>query len=125
MEQLSLVLIGSGPNRPELKRWLQQLSQVEIRGEIRDSSALRLLTKLDSEVVLLDCAAPEINALAVLPWIRQLPHAPMVIALGATGTPAEQRLLMELGAHTYIAPGSFAPIAKALEVERTALPAAA
>jgi hypothetical protein len=57
--------------------------------------ALQLVARLAADVVMLDCAALDLNALAVLPWLKAPPVKSHVIALGAFGTSTERRLLTD------------------------------
>jgi CheY-like chemotaxis protein len=74
---------------------------VTIAGEIGAASALRLIPLVAPDVVVLEWAAEDVNALTVLPWLHSLPAAPCVIALGATSGAAEQQLVQALGADAY------------------------
>ena len=101
MHITSIVLIGGDVRRHQLKRLLRQRRDLRIAGEISEAQALHLAEKLAADVIVLDCAAYDINALIVLPWLKSLPIKSRVIALGANGTPTERRLLSELGAAAY------------------------
>ena len=87
--------------RQQIKRLLRQRRDLHISGEIGEAQALHLVERLAADIVLLDCATYDINALTVLPWLKSLPIKSRVIALGANGTPTERRLLSELGAAAY------------------------
>jgi len=101
MHTTSIVLIGGDDRRHQLKRLLRQRRDLHISGEIGEAQALHLVERLAADIILLDCAAYDINALTVLPWLKSLPIKSRVIALGANGTPTERRLLNELGAAAY------------------------
>lgn len=101
MTTTSIVLIGGDDRRHQLKRLLRQRRDLRLAGEIGEAQALHLAEKLAADLILLDCAAYDINALIVLPWLKSLPNKPRVITLGANGTPTERRLLTELGAAAY------------------------
>ena len=114
MQQLSLVLIGGDERRAQVKEWLRERREIALVAELNDNSGLRLMPHLAPDIVVLDCAAPEINALVVLPWLRMLPGVRHIIALGASGSPVEQRLMLELGAVAYAAPRGPAAFVRAL-----------
>jgi DNA-binding NarL/FixJ family response regulator len=114
MKPYSLVLIGGDARRAEIKNWLRERSDIAVVGEINTASGLRLVASLAPDIVVLDCAVPAINALAALPWLHALPCAQHVVALGASGCPAEQRLMLELGAVAYAAPQGKAAFMRAL-----------
>ncbi|MBP7689575.1 MAG: response regulator transcription factor [Thermoflexales bacterium] len=101
MQTTSIVLIGGDDRRHQLKRLLRQRRDLHISGEIGEAQALHLIERLPADIIVLDCAAYDINALTVLPWLKSLPNKARVIALGANGTATERRLLNELGAAAY------------------------
>ncbi len=101
MHTTSIVLIGEADRRGQIKRLLRRRRDLRIVGEIGEAQALPLVERLAADIVLLDCATFDINALIVLPWLQSLPIKSRVIALGANGTSTERRLLMELGAAAY------------------------
>lgn len=101
MHTTSIILIGEADRRGQIKKLLRQRRDLHLAGEIGEAQALHLAEKLAADIVLLDCAAYDINALIVLPWLKSLPNKPRVIALGAIGTATERRLLIELGAAAY------------------------
>jgi DNA-binding NarL/FixJ family response regulator len=114
MRQLSLVLIGGDERREQIKSWLRERREIALVAEFKDDNGLRLITHLAPDIVVLDCAAPGINALLVLPWLRAVPGVRHVIALGASDSPAEHRLMLELGAVAYAPPRAPAAFARAL-----------
>ena len=114
MQQLSLVLIGGDERRAQVKEWLRERREIALVAELNDNSGLRLMPHLAPDIVVLDCAAPGINALIVLPWLRMLPGVRHIIALGASDSPVEQRLMLELGAVAYAGPRGPAAFARAL-----------
>jgi CheY-like chemotaxis protein len=121
MKQLSLVLIGSDERREQVKSWLRGRRDITLAAEFHDSNSLRLLAHLAPDIVVLDCATPGINALVVLPWLRALPGVRNIIALGASDSPSEQRLMLELGAVAYAAPRGPGAFGRALDtIERLA-----
>ena len=98
MHTTSIVLIGGDERRHQLKRLLRQRRDLRLAGEIGEAQALHLVERLTADIILLDCAAYDINVLIVLPWLKSLPIKSRVIVLGAIGTATERRLLTELGA---------------------------
>lgn len=114
MNRHSVVIVGSPHRRAELKRWLGGRGDIRLDGEIGEAHALRLIERLAPDIVVLDCAAPTINGLVALQWLRALPVAPRILALGATGSAAERRLLQELGADAYALPDSPTSVTHAL-----------
>ena len=101
MNPTSIVLIGDGDRRQQIKRVLRPRRDLRVIGEIGEAQALPLVERLAADIVVLDCATLDINALIVLPWLKSLPIKSRVIALGANGTSTERRLLIELGAAAY------------------------
>jgi DNA-binding NarL/FixJ family response regulator len=101
MHTISIVLIGGADRRGQIKRLLRGRRDLYISGEIGEAQALPLVERLAADIVIVDCATLDINALIVLPWLRSLPIKSRVIALGAMGTATERRLLIELGAAAY------------------------
>jgi chemotaxis response regulator CheB len=97
---LSLLLVGDAERRDEIKRGLAE-SEITLAGEIFQSAALRLVPRLEPDVVVLDLAAREINSLVALQWLSALPKVPEIIAVGVAGSPAEEQLVKEMGAHAY------------------------
>lgn len=91
MGAISLVLIAEEAQRVEIKAHLRRCPGIALAGEIGEIGGLSLLARLGSDVVVLDCAAPGFNSLFILPWLRALPDAPRVGALGASGSSAEQQ----------------------------------
>src|SRR5512135_3174880 len=101
MYTTSIVLIGGAERRGQIKRLLHGRRDLRLAGEIGEAQALPLVERLAADIVIVDCAAFDINVLIVLPWLRSLPIKSRVIALGAIGTATERRLLIELGAAAY------------------------
>jgi DNA-binding NarL/FixJ family response regulator len=124
MHTTSIVLIGEADRRHQLKRLLRQRRDLRIAGEIGEAQALHLVERLAADIVVLDCATPDINALLVLPWLKSLPIKSRVIVLGAIGTAAERRLLTELGAAAYATletPQTLIDVLPTAEVEATSV----
>ncbi len=124
MHTTSLILIGDADRRQQVKRLLRQRRDLHISGEIGEAQALHLVEKLTADLIVLDCAAYDINALTVLPWLKSLPNKARVIALGANGTATERRLLTELGAASYATldvPQTLIDVLPASPVEATAV----
>ncbi len=124
MHTTSIVLIGGDDRRHQLKRLLRGRRDLHISGEIGEAQALHLIERLPADIILLDCAAYDINALTVLPWLKSLPNKARVIAVGANGTATERRLLTELGAAAYATletPQTIFDVLPASPVEATAI----
>ena len=124
MQTTSIVLIGGADRRQQIKRLLRQRRDLHISAEIGEAQALHLIERLTADIILLDCAAYDINALTVLPWLKSLPNKARVIALGANGTATERRLLTELGAAAYATletPQTIFDVLPAVEVAATAV----
>ena len=124
MHTTSIVLIGGDERRHQLKRLLRGRRDLHICGEIGEAQALHLVERLTADLILLDCAAYDINALTVLPWLKSLPNKPRVIVLGAIGTATERRLLIELGAAAYATletPQTIFDVLPSAEVEATSV----
>jgi DNA-binding NarL/FixJ family response regulator len=108
MKQVNVLVIGDADRRAQVKAGLQGQRHVRLAGEIAEFPALRLVPQLQADVIVLDFGAAQVNGLAALPWLAALPGAPAVIVLGASGSPAERRLALELGASSYLPPGTAA-----------------
>lgn len=124
MHTTSLILIGDADRRQQVKRLLRQRRDLHISGEIGEAQALHLVEQLTADIILLDCATYDINALTVLPWLKSLPNKSRVIVLGANGTATERRLLIELGAAAYATldvPQTLIDVLPASPVEATAI----
>ncbi len=124
MHTTSIVLIGEADRRQHIKRLLRQRRDLRVIGEIGEAQALHLVERLASDIVILDCATFDINALMVLPWLKSLPIKSRVIALGAIGTAPERRLLIELGAAAYATldvPQTLIDVLPTVEVEAAAV----
>ena len=76
---------------------------------------MRLIPLVAPDVVVLEWAAADVNALTVLPWLHTLPDAPWIIALGATSGVAEQQLVQALGADAYATLEGPLPLTTALD----------
>ena len=124
MDTTSIVLIGDAERRQNIKRLLRGRRDLRIAGEIGEAQALHLAERLAADIILLDCATPDINVLIVLPWLKSLPTKSRVIVLGANGTATERRLLTELGAAAYATletPQTLIDVLPSAEVEVTAV----
>lgn len=104
MPVLSVMLVADHQRREMLLRQLERVPHTRVVGEATEPDMLRLVRFLVPDVVVVDCGAAGVNALIVVPWLAGLAHAPQVVAVGATGSAAERRLLLELGAIAYVAP---------------------
>ena len=116
MTRLSVVLVGDAECRAAIKGCLRGCQDVTIAGEIGAASALRLIPLVAPDVVVLEWAAEDVNALTVLPWLHRLPGAPWIIALGATSGAAEQQLVAALGADAYATLDGSLPLTAALDL---------
>jgi DNA-binding NarL/FixJ family response regulator len=90
-------------------------------GELSTAASLYLIAHLAPDIIILDCAAPQINPLVVLPQLRAHTHAPQIITLGATNTAAERSLLRALGATAYSIleqPGSLIEALEAVRADK-------
>ena len=110
MQSKSLVLIADAAQRAAMKAQVDRCPGLALAGEIGEIGALGLLAGLDSDVVVLDCAAPGFNSLIIVPWLRGLPAPPRIVALGASGSRAEQQFLLALGADHYTTLDGLAPV---------------
>lgn len=96
--------------RAALKAMFAHLPNVTIAGEIGESAALRLLTPLAPDLVVLDAGVPGFNPTTLLQAFSNTP----VIVLAATESPNEQRLFRELGARAVVPPNQFNRLASIL-----------
>jgi DNA-binding NarL/FixJ family response regulator len=121
MPAKSVISIASAARRDSIKRILLTQLQLDLVGELSTSAGLHLIAHLTPDIIILDCAAPQINPLAVLPQLRAHIHAPQIIALSANNTAAERSLLRALGAAAYAIleqPGSLIEALEALGSDR-------
>ena len=97
---LPVVLVGEGYRRAYAKHLLEHplADHVKVVGELASGRRVELLSELEPEVVVLDCASEGINPLTVLPRLVALEGSPRVVAL-VDGYPAHDgRTLLDLGA---------------------------
>ena len=97
---LPVVLVGEGYRRAYAKHLLEHplADHVKVVGELASGRRVELLSELEPEVVILDCASEGINPLTVLPRLAALEGSPRVVAL-VDGYPAHDgRTLLDLGA---------------------------
>lgn len=125
MHTASIVLIGGAERRGALRELLRGLPGYELSGEITAPGAERLVGGLAPDLVLVD-AAGSVNPLALLPHLAALANPPAIVVVTATDRPAEQRLMLELGAHATARLDQPAALAAALRqaLARRAGPAA-
>ena len=114
MTMLDVMLVTDQAQREALRSQLARVPQIKLVGEVTEPDMLRLVRFLRPDVVVVDCGAAGMNALVVVPWLTRLPDAPQIVAVGATGTSAERRLLLELGAIAYVAPAAPSALSDAL-----------
>jgi DNA-binding NarL/FixJ family response regulator len=119
MPARTAISIGAPARLDIIRKLLATEFQLDLVGELSSAAGLSLIAALAPDIVILDCTAPQINPLVVLPQLRA--HAPLIIALGASTTAGEHMLLRALGA-TAIAgldePGSLAEALAAAGVDR-------
>ena len=101
MPAKTLISIAPAARRDIIKRLLLTQLQLDLVGELSTAASLHLIARLAPDIIILDCAAPQVNPLAVLPELRAHPHAAQIIALSANNTAAERSLLRALGAAAY------------------------
>lgn len=99
----TLLLIGSSDRTATLRHTLKG-SRIPLSGEINHASSLRLVPHVESDVIIVDGAAAEMNLMTLLPWLAEIHPTRRVVVLGTSGSQAEARLLRELGADEVIAP---------------------
>ena len=97
---LPVVLVGEGYWRAYAKQLLehQLADHVKVVGELASGRRVELLSELEPEVVVLDCASEGINPLAVLPRLAALEGSPRVVALVDGAAAFSERALLDLGA---------------------------
>jgi DNA-binding NarL/FixJ family response regulator len=82
---------------------------VEVLGEVpNDSEALRLVSELEPDVVIMQVQMPFERAKESLERMRALPHPPKVIVVTMFEEPHYVRSLMELGVSAYLVKSSSA-----------------
>lgn len=94
MKRLEVVIIGTEERRAAINTLVRRAGACTVVGEVSTADALRLVVRLAPDLVILDGATPGINPLVALPALA----GTHVIALAATSSAAEDRLLLELGA---------------------------
>ena len=125
MPTRTVLIIGCPTRRALIKGWLTANTNLELIGEIGSPTSLELAAQLAPDIVVLDCAAPHLNPLVILPLLRALPGTPQIVALGATGCAGERALVHALGATAYALPERTGELAKVLGELRTTKPTAA
>jgi chemotaxis response regulator CheB len=101
------IISGSSERRAAIKAQVTQVRHANIAGEIGENAALRLLTTLAPDLVLIDAATVGVNPIAVL----HMPLSAPVIVLAATEHTSEHQLFRELGARAVVAPSQFESLA--------------
>ena len=97
---LSVVLIGEGYRRAHAKHLLKHplAGRVKVVGELASGRRVELISELEPEAVILDCASEGINPLAVLPRLAAIGGSLRVVALVDGSAAPEERALLDLGA---------------------------
>lgn len=97
---LSVVLVGEGYRRAFAKRLLKHplAGRVKVVGELASGRRVELLSELEPEAVVLDCASEGINPLTLLPRLAALEGHPRIIALMDGAANLEEQTLLDLGA---------------------------
>src|SRR5690349_5102937 len=122
MGTTSLVLIGEAAQRDEIKHCLSGCQNLRVAGEIGEIAGLRLVPRLTADVIVVDCAAPGLNSLIILPWLRGLAGPARVLALGASGSAAERQFLLGLGADLYATLDTLAAVLARFDCDAPAAP---
>ena len=118
----AIVLVGDGEQRAALKALLAGQGVV-IAGEVAQAHALACVPALTPTCVVLDCAAPTVNPLQALPWLRAQAACPPIVALGTSAEPQERALLLGLGATVYLAPDELGRLPEVIAALAAADPA--
>ena len=97
---LPIVLVGEGYRRAYAKHLLEHplTDHVRVVGELASGRRVELISELEPEAVVLDCASEGINPLAVLPRLAALEGSPRVVALVDGAAALDERVLLDLGA---------------------------
>jgi DNA-binding NarL/FixJ family response regulator len=98
MPAKTVILIAAPARRDTIKQLLLADRQLDVVGELSSAASLHLVAQLAPDIIILDCAAPQVNPLVVLPQLRAHTYAPQIIALSATNAADEGTLLRALGA---------------------------
>ena len=107
----TVISIAPAARQGIIKQLLHAERQLDLVGELTTATSMHLVAQLAPDIVILDCAAPQINPLVVLSQLRAHARAPQIITLGAHNTAGERSLLRALGAAAYAVleqPGSLA-----------------
>lgn len=104
-ERVSLFVADDNPGmRTLLRDYFAQRDDVELVGEAGNGQdALRMLSQLQPDVVLLDVIMPQVDGFAVMEALGSHPNPPQVIVLTALCQEDFVRRAMSLGASYYMA----------------------
>lgn len=125
MPTRTVLVIGGPARRLLIKEWLRANPNLELIGEIGCATSVGLAAQLAPDVVVLDCAAPQLNPLVLLPQLRALAGAAQIVALGTTGCAGERALVHALGATAYALPERTGELARVFGELRATKPTAA
>ncbi len=86
-----------------LQEFLKPINEIQVVGMAHDGlSALKMVEEKPMDVLLLDLVLPNMDGLAVLEKIKNMPNKPRVIILSAFGNEAMTRRAVDLGADYFI-----------------------
>lgn len=101
MPAKTIIAIAPPARREIIRQLVRTHRQLDLVGELTTATSLHLIAHIAPDIVILDCAAPEINPLVALPQLRAHTRAPQIITLSANNTAGERSLLRALGATAY------------------------
>jgi DNA-binding response OmpR family regulator len=99
MSRQTVLAIGAQASCESVAHLIHSYPQLELVGRIISAGGLHLVAQIAPDIIILDCAAPQINPLVALSELRATTDAPQIIALGAGA--GERSLLRALGATAY------------------------
>jgi DNA-binding NarL/FixJ family response regulator len=99
MLRQTVLIIGPQASCESIDHLVHSYPQFEVVGKIISAGGLHLVGNIAPDIIILDCAAPQINPLIALPELCTSPSAPQIIALGVGA--GERSLLRALGAAAY------------------------
>lgn len=86
-----------------VRRLLEQGSNVQVVGEARDGEeAIRELTKLEVDVVVLDIYMPNIDGFGVMRALGKMAKSPKVVVLSMNGASAVKERVLAAGADAVV-----------------------
>lgn len=86
-----------------LQEFLKPINEIQVVGVAHDGlSALKMVEQKPLDVLLLDIVLPNMDGLAVLEKIKNMPNKPRVIILSAFGNEVMTRRAVDLGADYFI-----------------------